>query len=53
VPAVLHTELCGCLVEVDTDATARWYAAADAWGCTCADCRNFLLLAAQNGLPAP
>ena len=45
------TELFGCTVEMDLEATQNWYAQADAWGCSCGHCRNFLEHAKRNTLP--
>lgn len=39
------------LVEVDHEATQKWYSQADAWGCSCGHCRNFLEHAKRNTLP--
>lgn len=43
----------GFQVEIDEQATARWYAQAEAWCCDCGYCRNFVTIAKQRGLPAP
>ena len=43
--------LFGYLVEVDHEATRKWYAQADAWGCCCGHCRNFLTHAKRKTLP--
>lgn len=40
-----------CQVELDTKATAKWYAASRGWNCECGHCRNFLKLAAEGALP--
>ena len=45
------TEFFGYLVEADLVATRNWYAHADAWGCNCGHCRNFLEHAKRNTLP--
>lgn len=37
-------------VEVNLEATQNWYAQADAWGCSCGHCRNFLEHAKRNTL---
>jgi len=37
--------------ELDTDATATWYAQSKGWGCECSHCRNFLELANKKELP--
>jgi len=39
-------------VELDVDATAKWYAQSEGWGCECGHCRNFLELAKKKELPA-
>lgn len=39
--------------DIDLEATQRWYAQADEWGCECGDCLNFLKLARERALPAP
>lgn len=44
-------ELFGYLVELDREATQKWYSQADAWGCSCGHCRNFLAHARSNTLP--
>ena len=44
-------ELFGYLVELDLEATRKWYSQADAWGCSCGHCRNFLEHAKRNTLP--
>ena len=38
---------------IDMEATQRWYAQADEWGCECGDCLNFLKLTRERALPAP
>ena len=43
--------LFGYSVEVNLEATQNWYAQADAWGCSCGHCRNFLEYAKRNTLP--
>ena len=43
--------LFGYFVEVNLEATQNWYAQADAWGCSCGHCRNFLEHAKRNTLP--
>ena len=44
-------DLWGSLVEVDREATRKWYQQAGPWGCTCGHCRNFLVLAEHRKLP--
>ena len=44
-------ELFGYLVELDLEAMRKWYSQADAWGCSCGHCRNFLEHAKRNTLP--
>ena len=44
-------ELFGYLVELDLEATRKWYSQTDAWGCSCGHCRNFLEHAKRNTLP--
>lgn len=39
--------------DIDLEATRKWYAQADEWGCECGDCLNFLKLARERALPAP
>lgn len=39
------------LVELDMDATEKWYAQSKGWGCECSHCRNFLELAQKKELP--
>lgn len=43
--------LFGYSVEVDLEATQEWYSQADAWGCSCGYCRNFLEHARRHTLP--
>lgn len=43
--------LMGYLVETDLLATQKWYSQANAWGCSCGHCRNFLAHARVNLLP--
>jgi len=38
-------------VEIDKNATAKWYEKYDGWGCECGHCRNFLKLANKRELP--
>ncbi len=38
-------------VELDIEATSKWYAHSESWGCECAHCRNFLKLANKKELP--
>ena len=38
-------------VELDMDATTKWYAQSEGWGCECGHCRNFLELAKKKELP--
>ena len=38
-------------VEVDLEATHNWYTQANAWGCSCGHCRNFLAHAERGRLP--
>ncbi len=45
--------LFGYQVEIDREATAKWYAGSDGWACECGHCRNFLQLAKKRELPAP
>ena len=40
-----------CQVELDMDATEKWYAQSKGWGCECSHCRNFLELAQKKELP--
>lgn len=44
-------KLIGYLVELDLDTTQKWYSQADAWGCRCGHCRNFLEHARRKTLP--
>ena len=46
-----HFSWYGYEVEVDGAATRDWYARAEAWGCECGHCRNFLALARARRLP--
>ena len=39
-------------VELDVDATTKWYAQSKGWGCECGHCRNFLELAHKKELPS-
>ena len=42
----------GCYqLEIDMDATMKWYAQSKGWGCECGHCRNFLELAGKKELP--
>ena len=42
----------GCYqLEIDMDATMKWYARSKGWGCECGHCRNFLELAGKKELP--
>ena len=43
--------LFGYSVEVNLEATQNWYAQADAWGCSCGHCQNFLTHARRKTLP--
>lgn len=43
----------GYQAEVDTEVTKCWYEDAEAWGCNCGHCQNFLALARQRRLPQP
>lgn len=43
--------LMGYLVEMDHEVTQKWYSQADAWGCSCGHCRNFLAHARRKTLP--
>ena len=43
--------LCNYQVEIDKDATSKWYRESDGWGCECGHCRNFLKLAKTKILP--
>ena len=47
-----EVDLFGYKVEIDEAATKEWYDNADAWGCECGDCRNFVMLAKQRKLPS-
>ena len=44
-------KLLNCTVEVDLEATNRWYAQAEDWGCECGDCQNFVTKAKDRLLP--
>ena len=46
------SELFGYLVELDLEATQKWYSHAAAWGCSCGHCQNFLAHAKSDTLPA-
>lgn len=48
---MMNRKLCGSRVEIDPDATLKWYAMANEWGCECTHCRNFLKLARKRELP--
>ena len=41
----------GWTMEIDEEATRRWYERAEEWGCDCGHCRNFLALARTRALP--
>ena len=43
--------LFGYQVEIDKEATKKWYDTFNGWGCDCAHCQNFLLLAKKRELP--
>ena len=43
--------LCSYQVEIDENATEKWYKTYDGWGCDCGHCRNFLKLAKRRELP--
>lgn len=43
--------LCNYQVEIDKDATAKWYKESEGWGCECGNCRNFLKLVEMKKLP--
>ena len=43
--------LCNYQVEIDKDATIKWYKESAGWGCECGHCRNFLKLAEMKKLP--
>ena len=43
--------LFGYSVEVYLEATQNWYAQAEAWGCSCGHCQNFLTHARRKTLP--
>lgn len=38
----MEMTLRGWTFDVDEEATRRWYATAEDWGCTCGHCRNYL-----------
>ena len=38
-------------VEIDKNATKKWYEESDGWRCECVNCRNFLKLAKTKKLP--
>ena len=44
--------LVGYQVEIDKEATKNWYDTFNGWGCDCAHCQNFLLLARKKELPS-
>ena len=44
-------ELFGYLVELDLEATRKWYSQTDAWGCSCGHWRNYLEHAKRKTLP--
>ena len=44
-------KLLNCTVEVDREATSRWYTQAEDWGCQCGDCQKFVAMAKENLLP--
>ena len=44
--------LVGYRVEIDKEATKNWYDTFNGWGCDCAHCQNFLLLAKKKELPS-
>lgn len=43
--------LCNYQVEIDKNATKKWYEESDGWRCECGHCRNFLKLAKTKKLP--
>ncbi|MBR4049136.1 MAG: hypothetical protein IKK09_01430 [Clostridia bacterium] len=43
--------LCNYQVEIDKNATTKWYEEYDGWGCECGHCHNFLRLAKMKKLP--
>ena len=45
-------KLLGYSVELDREATQKWYDSSQGWGCECAPCRHFLALARKGSLPA-
>ncbi len=40
--------LCNYQVEIDKNATKKWYEESDGWRCECGHCRNFLKLAKKK-----
>ena len=44
-------DLFGYQVEIDEKLTKDWYEKSKGWGCDCAHCQNFLLLAKKKELP--
>ena len=46
-----HYTMLNCEIEVDEEKTKQWYANADAWGCECSFCTNFLEVAKQRKFP--
>ncbi len=46
-----RTNLFGYMVDLNPEATKRWYAQSNAWGCSCGHCRNFLEHVKRNTLP--
>ena len=49
---LVRRKLLNCIVEMDQEQTAQWYAQAEDWGCECGNCRNFLEVARRGLLPA-
>lgn len=45
-------DLFGVQVEIDEEATKKWYDIAKEWGCDCGDCRHFVALAKKRKLPS-
>lgn len=43
--------LCNYQVEIDKNATKKWYEQSAGWKCECRNCHNFLKLAKSNKLP--
>ena len=41
---MMEVNIRGWRLEVDEEATRRWYQQAENWGCDCGHCRNFLAL---------